>query len=216
LPLLADIAGGKVSFEREKWTAMKAKPAKRRGEVVVKLNRNDPNLLASGSNKSTKKSEFRIRRILVPTDFSDCARKALQYALPFAREHGAALTLLYVLPSPVYVGGEFGAANYAVVESEVRENAQKDLAKLVAEEVRDAISAETRVRTGSPALEIIQAAKEIGVDLIIISTHGRTGLKHALIGSVAEHVVRRAPCPVLVVREQEHEFLAEVSSRIAE
>ena len=66
----------------------------------------------------------------------------------------------------------------------------------------------TLVRTGSPADEIVDAAKEMGVDLIILSTHGRTGLKHLLLGSMTENVVRRAPCPVLVVREREREFVS--------
>jgi nucleotide-binding universal stress UspA family protein len=61
---------------------------------------------------------------------------------------------------------------------------------------------------GSPTLEIVEMARSLPADLIVISTHGRTGLKHVVLGSVAEHVVRRAPCPVLVVREEEHEILA--------
>jgi len=68
------------------------------------------------------------------------------------------------------------------------------------------VSTETSVRSGQPAFEIIEAAKVLPADLIIMSTHGRTGLKHVFLGSVTEHVVRQAPCPVLVVRDREHEF----------
>ena len=72
---------------------------------------------------------------------------------------------------------------------------------------RASIGAEALVRAGQPYYEITTAAKELDVDLIVITTHGRTGLKHALLGSTAERVVRHAPCPVLTVREREHDFI---------
>ena len=86
---------------------------------------------------------------------------------------------------------------------------EKKLAELVTEEVHGQVLADSLVRSGSPAIEIIAAAKELDADVIVISTHGYTGLTHVFLGSVAEHVVRRAPCPVLVVREKEHEFIAQ-------
>jgi universal stress protein A len=85
---------------------------------------------------------------------------------------------------------------------------EKELAKLVASEVPNEIPADTLVRVGSPAREIVEIARNLPADLIVISTHGRTGLKHVFLGSVTEHVVQRAPCPVFVVREREHEILA--------
>lgn len=90
----------------------------------------------------------------------------------------------------------------------MRESGQKQLAKLAADEVRGAVATDTTVRVGSPAREIVEAARSLLADLIVISTHGRTGLKHVFLGSVAEHVVQRAPCPVFVVREREHDILA--------
>ena len=183
---------------------MKAKPTNHPGEVLFELNRRDEPLMAAATGVS---SAFQIKKILVPVDFSECARKALRYAIALAKEHQAAITLLYVLTPPAYLGGEFGAAEYKL-QVETRTSSEKELARMVAEDVRGEVSTDTLVRSGSPAVEIIEAAKELGADLIAISTHGHTGLAHVFLGSVSEHVVRRAPCPVLVVREQQREFLA--------
>jgi nucleotide-binding universal stress UspA family protein len=187
--------------------AMKAKPTNHPGEIVLELNGRDEALLAAASSQA-KSSPFRLKRILVPIDFSDCSKKALQYALPLARQHHASITLFYVVPTASYAGGEYGGIDYLSLEAETRANSDQALAALAVDEIRGEVSADTVVGTGSPALEIIEFAKRMPADLIVVSTHGRTGLKHAFLGSVAEHVVRRAPCPVLVVREQEHEFLA--------
>jgi nucleotide-binding universal stress UspA family protein len=124
-----------------------------------------------------------------------------------AKQHQAALTLLYVVPS-TYAAGEYGRFDYVSFEADMRVSGNKQLATLAVDEVRGEVPADTLVRTGSPAAEIIEAAKRIPADLIVISTHGRTGLKQVFLGSVTEYVVRHAPCPVLVVREREHEFVA--------
>jgi nucleotide-binding universal stress UspA family protein len=184
---------------------MKAKPTNYPGEVVLELNRRDEPLMAAATSSGVK-SPFTLKRILVPIDFSDCAKKALRYAIPLAKEHEAAITLLYVVPT-IAPTGDFVAADYAALQAEMCANSDKELAKLAVDEVRGEVSADTIVHTGSPTLEIITMAKRLPADLIVISTHGRTGLKHVIMGSVAEAVVRRAPCPVLVVREREHEFV---------
>jgi nucleotide-binding universal stress UspA family protein len=185
---------------------MKAKPTHHPGEVVLELNRRDEPLMAAATSSAVK-SPFTLKKILVPIDFSDCAKKALRYAVPLAKEHEAAVTLLYVVPTN-YAIGEYGGIDYASIEGEMRASGEKELSRLAADEVHGDVSADTIVRTGSPVLEIIDVARKLDVDLIVISTHGRTGLKHVFLGSVAEDVVRRAPCPVLVVRENEHEFVA--------
>jgi nucleotide-binding universal stress UspA family protein len=182
---------------------MKVKPAKHSGEVILEVNRRDEPLLTAAAA-----SPFRLKNILVPIDFSDCSKKALQYAIPLAKQYDAAITLLYVLPRAPYMGGEYGAIDYPSFENEMIENAEKELSKFVVDEVQGAVRNEAFVRTGSPAAEIVEMARSQPSDLIVVSTHGRSGLKHVLLGSVAEHVVRSAPCPVLVVRENEHEFLA--------
>ena len=185
---------------------MKAKPTKKSGEVTLELSRRDEPLL-DAATRAAVRSPFQIKQILVPIDFSDCAKKALQYALPLAKEHRAALTLLYVVP-PAYGAGEYGGIDYAQLEASMREGGEKELARLTVDEVRGEVSADALVRVGSPAVNIIEVARSLPADLIVISTHGRTGLKHVLLGSVAEQVVQRAPCPVFVVREREHEILA--------
>jgi universal stress protein A len=184
---------------------MKAKPTNHSGAVLLELNERDEPLMAAATSAAVK-SPFKLKRILVPTDFSDCAKKALRYAIPLAKEHGAAITLLYVVPAN-HALGEYGGIDYASLETEMRASGDKQLAQLAVDEVRGEIATDTIIRTGSPAFEIIDLAKSLCADLIVISTHGHTGLKHVVLGSVAEHVVRRAPCPVLVVREHEHDFV---------
>lgn len=185
---------------------MKARRSRNPGEVTLELNRRDEPLM-DAATRTAVKSPFSIKQILVPIDFSGCARKALQYALPLAKEHGAALTLLYIV-QPYHGSREFAAIDYAQLEASLKESGEKELAKLAVDEVRGEVSVDTLVRVGSPAREIIETARRLPADLIVISTHGRTGLKHVFLGSVAEHVVQRAPCPVFVVREREHEILA--------
>ncbi len=178
---------------------MKVKPTND-GGVVVELAAKEAGL--PGKNPSP----FCIQKILVPVDFSECSRKALRYAIPFAKQFGASLTLLYVTQIN-YAVGEFGMIDAPLMEGQVREAAEKTMDKLLREEIGDVVPATKQTRIGRPASEIAAAAKELDADLIIISTHGHTGLKHVFLGSVTENVTRVAPCPVLVVREEEHEFL---------
>jgi nucleotide-binding universal stress UspA family protein len=181
---------------------MKAKPGKRTGDVVLELDRRDEPLIAAAES-----GPFQIKRILVPIDFSDCAKKALRYALPFAQQQGATLVLLYVVPTPPYGFGEYTSVNYAPLEIEMSAGGKKALADLAKAEIGNGARTEIAVRTGSAGVQINDFARSLPADMIIISTHGYSGLKHVLMGSVAEYVVRHAPCPVLVVREHEHEFL---------
>jgi nucleotide-binding universal stress UspA family protein len=185
---------------------MKVKPTPKRGRVVVEVDRRDERLL-SESAAEAKASPFELKRILVPVDFSAGSRKALRYAVAFARQFNARLSLLYVMPVNYFVGSEFGPVDFPLPEAELRRNSEKQLAALAAQDVAGAVAVETRVRQGQPVQEIVEHAREGEVSLIILSTHGRTGLRHVLMGSVAENVVRYAPCPVLVVRELEREFL---------
>jgi nucleotide-binding universal stress UspA family protein len=159
------------------------------------------------ATRTAMKSPLRLQRILVPIDFSECSKKALEYALPLAREQQAALTLLYVVP-PAYSAGEYSGVDFAQLEASLCDGGQRELTKIAVNEVRGEVSADTLIKVGSPARQIVETARKLPADLIVISTHGRTGLKHVLMGSVAEHVVQRAPCPVLVVREREHDIVA--------
>lgn len=149
---------------------------------------------------------LQIRKLLVPVDFSACSQKALRYAVGFAQEYGAALDLLHVTSS--YPGHDpFDLPTGERLEQERRAAGEKKLAELVREFVPDGLAVETFVRSGRPVTEIIEKAKELGSDLIIISTHGYQGLSAINCGGITEGVVRQAPCPLLVVREHEHEFL---------
>ena len=158
------------------------------------------------ASAALKHTAFHLKKLLVPIDFSDCSKKALQYAIPLAREYGSEILLLHVVPIN-YASSEFTSAGYTSIESGMREVGEEKLSQLISSELRETVTIESAVHIGMPAPEIIETARKLPADLIIISTHGHTGLKHVLLGSVAEHVVRQAPCPVLVVREREHEFL---------
>ncbi len=130
----------------------------------------------------------------------------MQYGIPLARQYGGKLILLYVIQEP-YPVTEFGGLALAQMEADLSANAVAELDKLANQVVRPLIAADTRVVFGSPETQIVDIAREEAVDLIVISTHGRTGLEHMFLGSVVENVVRHAPCPVLVVRQKEHEFV---------
>jgi nucleotide-binding universal stress UspA family protein len=127
------------------------------------------------------------------------------YALAFARQFGASLTFLHVIQVNYAYGG-VRRDRFHRAEREMR-SAEKELAALVESARQAGLTADKLVREGSPAKLIAEAARDLGSDLLVISTHGYTGLKHVLMGSIAEHVVRYAPCPVLVVRLQEQDFI---------
>jgi universal stress protein A len=154
-------------------------------------------------SRSAEPTRVRLRRILVPLDFSGKSRQALEFAVPLAEQYGGKIILIHVVePMPAYppFPGEVGVA--AVNAGPVAEASQKRLAGLARELVPAELLAETTVRHGRAYREIIDAADELGVDLIVIATHGYTGLKHVLLGSTAEHVVRHARCAVLTVRQR--------------
>jgi universal stress protein A len=149
---------------------------------------------------------LRLKKILVPIDFSPPSKNAFKYAVRFAEEFGGELTLLYVLEPESMTGFMAIPEATAFVESDIVA-AGKNLRSLIASVRNGKIERpHWKVRAGLPSHEIVEVAKEMDVDLIVVATHGYTGWKHFCIGSTAERVVRAAPCPVLVVREKEHEF----------
>jgi universal stress protein A len=165
------------------------------------------------SAESTKVVEFiphilDLKKVLVPVDFSETSKKAFQYALKFAEQFACEITLLHVVqPMTPMVGAPLAVEPFFGVEDEFSV-AEKNLALLAAEShANGANFVNSSVRIGHAPNEITKAAKDLDMDLIIISTHGYTSWRHLCIGSTAERVVRTAPCPVLVVREKEHEFI---------
>jgi universal stress protein A len=162
-----------------------------------------PRSLLNGSEHPA----FAVKKILVPLDFSPASQEAFKYALRFAKEFGSHLTLLHVLEPVLAKSFRAGSRASAFSEKELV-SAEKNLRALLnSAEVSGAVETRSTLRTGIASHEIVEAAKDLDVDLIVIATHGCTGWKHFCIGSTAERVVRAAPCPVLVVREKEHEFV---------
>jgi len=136
------------------------------------------------------------KKILFPTDFSTLSDSALQYATTLARDMGAKLVIVHIEEPPAAYGA--GEMYYGIPDPDTAA-----LTKMLdAVRPTDAtVPFEHRLVTGEPATEIVELAKEEGVDLIVMGTHGRTGLGRLLMGSVAESVVRRAPCPVFTFKE---------------
>lgn len=148
-----------------------------------------------------------LKKILCPVDFSGSSRKALDHALYLAKVADAQVDLIHVCNVPHYVRPDLMVwveSGGARPMSEIaREQAQVEMSELVAHlDPESARRVSAQVYVGSPAASIIKFAEDHLVDLIVMGTHGRTGLEHLMLGSVAEKVVRRAPCPVLVVREE--------------
>ncbi len=150
-----------------------------------------------------------IRRILCPVDFSVSSNHAVNYAAAFASAYHAELHLIHVIHPPAYgVGADGINIDVTAQVTEYIENTCRERVHELAETVRQTHPAvQEQVVAGVPFLEIIRAARAIQADLIVMGTHGRTGIAHALIGSVAEKVVRKAPCPVLTVKHPEHDFV---------
>jgi universal stress protein A len=180
---------------------MKASTSRRPGpsaQIVVTAGRGK----ATAPAAAMLPKQVKISRILVPVDFSEFSRKALSYAFGMAAQFGAEVTLVHVVEPFIYPTEwmlplpqtDFVAARKAILEE------MKALA------AKFPTTGEPIVVEGRPSQEIVRIAKARNVDLIIIGTHGYSGLKHVLIGSVAEHVVRQAPCPVLTVRPDEQNF----------
>jgi universal stress protein A len=152
-------------------------------------------------------AEISIKKILVPTDFSAASRKAFRHALRFAEEFGSELILLHVL-EPAISPASSGLPAAPAFSKDEMASAEKNLqASVNSARAAGVASARSSVRTGVATHEIVEAAKDLDVDLIVIATHGFTGWKHFTIGSTAERVARAASCPVLVVREKEHDLV---------
>jgi nucleotide-binding universal stress UspA family protein len=142
-----------------------------------------------------------LKRILVPVDFSEPSRNALRFAGDWAKRFDSEVTLIHVI-EPNNTFGILGMEPFAVPISppDSRDQIRAELEKLVREECFASIKVSGELREGAPYHEIITAAQDLRADLIIIATHGRTGLSRALMGSTAQRVVCHAPCPVLTLR----------------
>ena len=143
-----------------------------------------------------------IKKILFPTDFSDHSKYAFCYALSFAKEYEAKLYVLHVIEDIQYLANAY-MFDVPIMPSlaDMEKNRLKEMQEFIDTSKPDpSVKIEKVIRRGRPFIEIIQMAKDEKIDLIVTATHGRGGLEHVVFGSVAEKVVRRAPCPVLSIR----------------
>ena len=145
------------------------------------------------------------KTILVPTDLSEGADQALDYACELAKLLGATIHLVNVIGIPMLGVPELGLAMTSTVIDQIMLDNQTALDKLAETKRCTAQIGQVMMKTGDARDVINQTAKELGCDLIVMSTHGRRGISRALLGSVTEMVVRTAPCPVLTVRVHDHE-----------
>jgi nucleotide-binding universal stress UspA family protein len=146
---------------------------------------------------------LRLSQVLAPTDFSEYSDHALRFAAEMAGQFGAKLFLLHVVSSEALESiAKAHVPPYPVdsVYEDLTQEIREQYVKHVPPEIRKSLEAEILVLPGVPFLEIIRVARTKGVDLIVMATHGRTGLSHALMGSVTEKVVRKASCPVVSIR----------------
>jgi len=143
---------------------------------------------------------IKLKKILCPIDFSACSTYALTYAIDLSLKDHASLYLIHVMET--YMGdiGDILKQINLLLDDKQTDSLKMRLINLIPDEIRTNISIDTLVVKGTPFVEIIKAAKDHQVDLIVMGTHGKTGLEHILIGSVAERVIQRSPCPVLSTR----------------
>ncbi len=152
---------------------------------------------------------IRLAKLLVPTDFSEDSEQAARYAVELAKRFQAEIHCIHVVDIPADLLST--SAYYMTGPSEafldqIREESKKNL-EAFAEKNLEGTQVRTAFLEGSPFVEIIRYARNQEIDLVVIATHGRTGLRHVLFGSVAEKVVRKAPCPVLLVKRKERDFV---------
>jgi universal stress protein A len=184
---------------------MKAIPTPARSGSAAEIVVHEHGHFASAPASALAPSQLKFDRILVPIDFSEHSLKAFRSAIDFARQFDAELILVHVVEQIIYPGdwmyppvalSDFAGEKQTEVTARLR-----------------ALASGARVRTrefarlGRAWHEIVEIAKETKANLVIIATHGYTGLRHALLGSVAEKVVRHAPCPVLTIRAEDDEFI---------
>jgi nucleotide-binding universal stress UspA family protein len=158
-----------------------------------------------------------IKTILLPTDGSACSRKAMNYAVSFAKQYDARIVALNVIDQRLEEQTrnaviEIGHELMQRLHDGYTREARRILQEVADVGAKAGVQVETKMIKGIPFDEIVRFGQELSADLIVIGTHGHTGVSHLLLGSVAEKVVRRAPCPVLSVRMEEHDFVTSGSN----
>lgn len=155
------------------------------------------------TTENTKATPLQLSKVLLPTDFSGCANYALLYAAAIARATGATIICVHVVEPIAPAVGYTGLAEpmpIADISEQLEDSAERELQQLAQCEEFNGLDVEEVVVHGDAAAEIVRVAGDHEVDLIVVSSHGRTGLGRIIFGSTAEAVVRHASCPVLVVK----------------
>lgn len=152
----------------------------------------------SSSDKGRPAADIRVTRILVPVDFSDCSLEALEYAVQAARQFAASVAIVHVI-EPASYGLDFTLSHAGDVQR-TTEALDRRLGEFTALLKGQGLSGQHQVRSGAPGATIPDVARAVEADLIVMGTHGRRGFSHLVSGSVAEAVLRHAPCPVLTVK----------------
>jgi nucleotide-binding universal stress UspA family protein len=180
---------------------MKIRAARRSDDVVLEM---EP---SNSALPPISLPEVNLKRILVPIDFSPQSRKAMEYGFSFAKQFNAEVLLLHVIEMTPLPAPPLTVVQDETTQATLHENAARELAQW-RDEISSQVAVKASVRNGiSAQAEIVNAATEGNIDLIVLGTRGLTGLAHLLVGSTAERVVQHAPCPVMVVREREHDFV---------
>ena len=143
-----------------------------------------------------------VRHILAPVDFSECTERIIEWTAHLAEEHASRITLLHAYHLPVEFQQLEGAYLPPDFWTSVKEQAEESLQKLAGPPREQGLQVETAVCEGYAATVIVEEAREREADLIVIGTHGLSGIKHLLLGSIAERVVQKARCPVLTVKPE--------------
>jgi nucleotide-binding universal stress UspA family protein len=154
-----------------------------------------------------------LKKILYPTDFSEYAASARPYVIDLAKKFGAEVTVIHVLMSPSYAVSPEFAVDLTKIQKDMQAAAESSLAEVRKIFEKEGITTRAILEIGSPFSEIVHTAATDQSDLIIMATHGHGAVKHMLLGSTAEKVVRKAPCPVLTIRHPEHEFVHPTAPR---
>ena len=153
---------------------------------------------------------IRLNKVLIPTDFSEFSQPALNYGCAMAARFSAQLHLLHVVPDPAMLVPEAHAFSVEAMQAQTAaliEDATTRLSTMPSDGWDDGQAVVREVRTGVVFMEVIDYVRSHDIDLLVIGTHGRSGLMHVLMGSVAEKIVRKCPCPVLTVKPAGHQFV---------
>jgi len=182
---------------------MRFKPSENQGRLAIQLESDEKEL------PPIPLPEIQLHKILVPIDFSECSKKALAYANALARQFQASVHLLHVQGTPTPIPA---IIDFPIIDPETKHEAERRLHEM-ARILDPSISRQMTIVPGKPEEEIVRAIDETNIDLVILGTHNRGALQHWLLGSISERVLRHASCPVLIVREKEHDFIASEQPR---